>query len=255
MSEENTNTVQAAKRALHILGAIHELSGASPTEIAEYLDYSRTSVYKYINTLEEERYIVRDEENNYQVGLKPLSLGVAARRRREVYEAAKPQIESLAEQSKETANLLVEEHGQGFFLYRSNSQHPVNLGVNAGQEVYLHATATGKVILANLPRKCVDEILDHHGLPKMTEETITCEDVLFNELREIRERGWAYDDEEYRTGLRCVGVAILDAEERVIGAISISGASSRLESSRFTEEVPEILFNAKNIIELNVAYN
>lgn len=255
MSKGNTNTVQAAERTLHILEAIHELNGASPTEIAEYLDHSRTSVYKYINTLEEERCIIRDEDNSYQVGLKLLSLGMAARRRREVYEAAKPQIESLAEQVKETANLLVEEHGRGFFLYRSNSQHPGSVGVNAGQEVHLHATATGKAILANLPRKRVSEILDHHGLPKMTERTITREDILFDELREIRERGWAYDDEERRTGLRCVGVAILDTEERVIGAISISGPSSRLKNSRFTEEVPEILFEAKNIVELNVAYN
>ena len=109
--------------------------------------------------------------------------------------------------------------------------------------------------MANLPREHVDKILNRYGLPKLTERAITRKDALLDELKAIREHGWAYDDEERRTGLRCVGVAILNAEERVIGAISISGPSSRLNNSRFTEEFPELLLDAKNIIELNVAYN
>ena len=250
-----SNTVQAARRALRIIEAIQELNGASATEIAEYLDQSRSNVYKYVNTLEEERYVVKDGDNVYRVGLKTLNLGAAARQRRAIYETAKPQIEELATKSSETASLMVEEHGQGILLYRSDSHRPVDLDIHAGRETHLHATAMGKAILAHLPRRRVNEILDRYGLPRMTEKTIAHEDALFAELEEIRERGWASDDEERFNGLRCVGVAILDTEDRVLGAIGISGPSSRLTELRFTEEFPEMLLDVKNVIELNMAYN
>ncbi len=215
---------------------------------------SKSNVYKYFKTLEEDRYIVKDKNKEYQLSLRFLGLGAETRRRYGIYEIAKPQIKELAEESNEMANLLVEEHGRGIFLYRADSSHAVNLDTRAGRDVYLHTTALGKAILADLPEERVDEIIDRYGLPRVTPKTVTNRRALEKELDEIRERGWAYDDEERLKGLRCVAGSILDPNGEVLGAISISGPSSRMNGTRFSEEIPEAILKAKNVIELNVAY-
>jgi DNA-binding IclR family transcriptional regulator len=113
----------------------------------------------------------------------------------------------------------------------------------------------GKAILAHLPESRVHEILDRHGLPEKTEQTITERDALFEELSEIRERGVAFDREERLSGLRCVAVPILSNSSRVEGALSVSGPTSRMQGERFESELPERLRSAANVIELNITYS
>lgn len=257
METEKTDQsrVKSARNTFRILETLQELDGASVTEVSNHLEMSKSNVYKYLNTLEADRYIVKSNDKNYHLGLRFLGMGAKSRRRYGIYETAKPQIMELAEESNEMANLMVEEHGRGIFLYRADSSHAVNLDTHAGRDVYLHTTAMGKAILAHLPEDRVDEIISRYGLPKETPNTITDRGTLFEELHEIRERGWAYDDEERLKGLCCVSGAILDPDNAVLGAISISGPSSRINGAKMREEIPEAINRAKNVIELNIAYD
>jgi DNA-binding IclR family transcriptional regulator len=253
MSSEPETPVKTTTTSFRILEVLHDQKGAGITEIANRLGIAKSTVYKHLRTLEAERYVVK-RDDTYYTGLRLLSLGVGARRRRRIYETAKPEILELAEQSGEMANLMVEEHGRGIFLYRADSSQAVNLDTHAGREVYLHTTAMGKAILAGLPDERVREIVDRHGLPRMTEHTLTDEEELFAALESIRDRGWAYDEEERLRGLCCVAAAIRDPAGTVLGAISVSGPRSRLEGNRLEAELPEAILNAQNVIELNVAY-
>jgi DNA-binding IclR family transcriptional regulator len=253
MSSRPETPVKTTTTSFRILEVLHDRDGAGITEIATELGISKSTVYKHLTTLKEERYVIK-RNDAYYTGLRLLSLGVGARRRRRIYETAKPEILGLAEQSGEMANLLVEEHGRGIFLYRADSSRAVNLDTHAGREVYLHTTAMGKAILAGLPDERVREIIDRHGLPRMTEHTLTDEEELFAALESIRDRGWAYDEEERLRGLCCVAAAIRDPAGTVLGAISVSGPRSRLEGNRLEAELPEAILNAQNVIELNVAY-
>lgn len=253
--QSSQGTVKSAKNTFRILEILQELDGASVTEVSDHVGMSKSNVYKYLKTLEEERYIVKSDNMRYHLGLRFLGMGAKSRRRYRIYETAKPQIMELAEESDEMANLMVEEHGRGIFLYRADSSHAVNLDTHAGRDVYLHTTAMGKAILAYLPEDRVDEIIRSYGLPRETSKTITEREALFEELEEIRECGLAYDNEERLKGLRCVAGAILDPNNRVLGAISISGPSSRINGVKLEEEIPEAIQRAKNVIELNIAYD
>jgi IclR family acetate operon transcriptional repressor len=253
MAAKQKSQVKTARTTLQVVEAIKELDGASVAEAAERLGMSKSNVYKYLNTLEHEGYLINDD-GTYQIGLKFLDYGEHVRNRQKLYEIAAPQVQELADETNEMANLLIEEHGMGVFLLKANSDQAVNLDTHAGMRVYLHTTALGKAILAHLSDRRVDAILDRHGLPQVAEKTVTDRAALAAELADIRERGYAFDDEERLDGLRCVAMPITTTDDDVLGAISVSGPTSRMDEKRFTAEIPDKLFTAKNVIELNVEY-
>ena len=168
-----------------------------------------------------------------------LDYGEHVRNRQRLYEIAAPQVQELADEINEMANLLFEEHGIGVFLLKVNGDQAVNLDTHAGMRVYLHTTALGKSILAHLPDRRVDAVLDQHGLPQAAEKTVTDRAALATEFAEIRERSYAFDDEERLHGLRCVAISITPTDGDVLGAISVSGPTSRLGEKRFTEDIPD----------------
>ncbi|WP_408960700.1 IclR family transcriptional regulator [Natrinema sp. 74] len=225
---------------------------AGVTDIATQLDLAPSAVHKHLSTLQEHRYVIKDG-SKYRLGLRFFELGGYTRHQMELYNTAKPELKSLAEETGEKTNLLVEEHGLGIYIYRSMGNEAIQINTYTGESVYLHNTALGKAILAHLPEERVKEVADHHGLPSATERTITNVDDLFESLAEIRNRGFAFDDEERINGLRCVAVPLLDDGE-AIGAISVSGPRSRMTDDRFQEEIPNKLSQKANLIELDLSY-
>jgi DNA-binding IclR family transcriptional regulator len=249
-----TARVKAAKVSFEVVEALRELDGAGVSEVARHLDKPTSTVHDHLRTLEEEEYLVK-EGNTFHVSTRFLQLGEHARDRKKAFEIAHPEVEELAEQTGEHANLMIEEHGLGVFLYKAVGSDAVQLDTHAGMRVPLQTTALGKSIMAHRPAEEVDAILDRHGLPQVTESTITDRDELFEQLEEIRERGYAYDDAERVKGMRCVAAPITDEDGRAIAAVSISGPKSRMRGDRFTEEVPELVLRTANVVEVNLTYS
>ncbi|WP_241768071.1 IclR family transcriptional regulator [Haloferax sp. ATB1] len=103
-----------------------------------------------------------------------------------------------------------------------------------------------------MPERRVESILDQHGLPKRSENTITDRETLRSELAEIRDRGYSEDNEEYGQGLRCVGVPVLNGDDAVVGALSASGPATEVVGERLATELPRRLKRVRNRIELNL---
>ena len=254
MAREAKNPVKTTRRSLDVIEALRESDGARLTELADRLDLPNSTVHNHLSTLMERDYVVKDG-NVYRVSLRFLDLGEYARDRRKVYELAKPEIEELATETGEVANLLVEENGLGVYLYSSKGENAVPLDISPGKHVHLHATALGKCILAHLSDSQVAEIVERRGLPAETDNTITDPDALAEELETVRERGYAIDDEERVPGMRCIGTSVKSESGNVIGAISISGPISAMPMDRLTDALADQLLGAANVIELKVAYS
>lgn len=254
MSKKANQPIKATETTFAILNALMELDGAGVTELADHLDLPKSNVHNYLSTLIQEEYVVKDG-HTYSVGIRFLELGAYARDRMDIYGIAKPEVEKLADGTGELANLLVEEHGRGSYLHRARGEQAVQVEAYTGTRVYLHSTALGKCILAFLPDERVDEIVATHGLPASTAKTVTTRDALDDALRDIRERGYAIDDEERLKGLRCVAAPILSNDDRVLGAVSVSGPTNRMKGERFERVIPEKLLETVNVIELNVTYS
>lgn len=244
--------LRSAKTTFEIVEGLRELGGAGVSELANHLSMPTSSVHDYLKTLEAEEYIVR-EDGTYLIGARFLTLGEHYRAGQKVWKVARPEIDDLAQETGEHANLLVEEHGWGIFLYRLQGEDAVELDTHAGMRVHLQTTALGKSILAHRPRSAVDAILDRHGLPAVTERTIVDRERLFEELDEIRERGYATDDEERITGMRCVAAPIL-TDGRPIAAVSVSAPKSRLQGEQFRTDLPNAVMDTANVIQINLTY-
>lgn len=247
------NPVKGTQTTFKIIEALQALDGARVTELANHLEMPKSSVHNYLSTLEQEEYIVK-EDHSYHVGLRFLNIGTHARHRRELYEVAHDEVTDLANETGELANLMVEEHGRGIYINRATGDQAINVDAHTGHRVFMHNTALGKAMLAYFPHDRVEQIIDRHGLPQTTEHSIGNVDELYSELESIHKRGIALDREERIKGVRCVAAPIKGQDDHAIGAISISGPTSRMRDERLEEELPDLLSDTANVIELNIRY-
>jgi DNA-binding IclR family transcriptional regulator len=243
--------IGAVELNFRIVDALSERGVAGVTEVADALDIPKSTASVHLSTLDDEGYVRRTPEG-YQLSLRFLRFGTVARERT-VFEHARSEVEDVAEDLGEMVNLMVEEGGLGVYVYSVLGRNAVNLDTTPGRFVHLHTTALGKAMLSEMDDDRVAEIIDRHGLPAETDRTITDREALREELRDVRERGYAVDDEENLRGVFCVALPIVDGEE-VHGAISVAGPKSRMADEEFLDRVCDRLRAAVNVVELDVAY-
>jgi DNA-binding IclR family transcriptional regulator len=253
LTQTDGTGVKSVETMFDIVETIQRKNGAGVTEIADALDISKSTVHSHLQSLVENRCVVK-EGTTYHVGLRFLNFGGYARQRLNLYHILKPEVDALAEETGETAQVMGEEHGRGIYLYQAKGQQAVRTDSHVGTEVYLHCTAVGKALLAHLPRERVQKIVDHHGLPKKTPETIADREALFDRLETVREQGHAFDDGERIDGIRCVAAPIKKEDGGVVGSLSVSGPTKRISGDYFRSELPELVKNAARVIEINVTY-
>lgn len=246
--------VNAIGTTFDILAVLKEQDGCGVAELADHLGMPKSTVHDHLRSLHRLGYVVTDD-GVYRVGARFLDLGGYARQRMKIYQVAKPEIKKLAAETGEHANLMVEEHGQGIFLYKTEGEDAVQLDTYAGMQVHLHTTALGKAMLAHMPDERIDEIVDRHGLPAVTENTVTDRADLEPELAEIRSRGYATDMEERVEGMRCIAAPIVGPNDDLAGAVSISGPTIRMQGQQFEEELPEAVLGTANVIAVNLTYS
>ena len=251
---ESPRTLKTVERSAQILDVLEALDGAGVTELAARLDMSKSSAYHYLATLRQQHLVVK-RGDQYELSLQFLLLGEYVRNRNRLYKYGKDEVEALAESTGEYANLFTEQHGMGINLYKVRGSDAVGSGYQTNKlqrPDHLHCTATGKAILAHLPEERVNEIIDQHGLPSQTVNTITDRAELKDELDTVRDQGFAYNDEEEVKGLRAVGAAVIDRDNNPLGSLSVAGPTSRLKGEQFEDELPETVLSAANLIEVNV---
>jgi len=254
MIENNTGgrTLKTIENTVDILDLLVENNGARVSEIANDLDLAASTVHNYVTTLEQNQMLVK-EGKVYHIGLKFLHFGGYARERKKFYSMIIEEITNLREETEERVQFLVEEHGRGYKIHNAWGAKGVRLDTRIGHRTYLHTTSAGKVILAHLSAERVEKIIDYWGLPEITPNTITDREELFDELQEIRDRGYAFNYQERVTGLKAVGAPI-KMNDQIVGAISISGPVNRMTGERYTDELPSVLLGSVDEISLKITY-
>lgn len=250
----NRRTLATTETSLKVIETLKDVGGARVTELAEEMDLAASTVYSHLATLEDAEYVVK-EGDTYRLGLRFLGLGEHVRKNDEYFSLAESKVEQLAEETGGRAHFIVEEHGKGVYVYTKSGEHAVKTYSRDGRRLALHRTAAGKAILALLPRRRVDAIIDRHGLSRRTSSTITDREALYEELEAVRERdGIAFNKEEQLRGVRAAGAPVRDSNGAVIGALSVSGPTHRMKDERLHEEVPNIILGTANELELEIEY-
>jgi DNA-binding IclR family transcriptional regulator len=241
--------LKTTETTLAVIEALESLDGARVSELAEELGMAASTVHAHLATLEAHEYVAR-EGDRYHLGLEFLSLGNYVGHRKRAYGIAETYTRRLADETESRAVFMVEEHCWGVYVFTFSGQHAVWTYSTVGKKVPLHVTAAGKAILAKLPRRRIEAIIERRGLDPETENSITDPDVLFEELEEIDERGYSFNYEEQLTGVKAVGAPVTDANDRVIGSFSVAAPANRLGETEFEEELPATVLGITNEFEL-----
>jgi DNA-binding IclR family transcriptional regulator len=248
------NMIKSVDRGLRILECLKTNNGATIDELTATFDISESSIHRHLTTLESHGYVVR-EGGSYYLGLGFVEMARYAKERKHEYEIAERITDTLASQTGDRATYVTEENGIGIVIASETGEHGILADIEPGQRIPLNASAVGKAILANLPLSRVQSILDRHGLPELTENTITNRETLLSELEQVRQRGYSINRSERIEGIHAVGVAVEDDAGKTIGAFSVSGPTRRMTDDRISEEIAEVLLNAAQEFELRSRYN
>lgn len=252
LSDTPKRTVATAETVFAIIECLKERDGATVQEIAGDLEIAESTAHTYLATLREYEYVVKDEAR-YYLSLKPLDNGVVVRDNMALTDAARPVIDQIAEETQEVSWIMVEEHGHGVYLMKSEGEKAVRTRGRVGKRTTMHDIASGKAILAHLPDQRAEAILDEFGLPERTEETITNREEFEDELEHIRATGYATNDGETIQKVRAVACPIMRDGE-VFGSVGVAGPKHRLSGDWFTEELPTVVLEAADTIELDLTY-
>lgn len=217
-------------------------------QLARELGLSVSSTHRYLSSLKDLGYVTQGpEDEQYRLSFKIAWLASLIMKRMKIRSIARPWMKKLSEISKETIHLATREEDEIVYLDKIDSTRAMKMQSSVGGRACLHSTAVGKVFLAYLPEELRTNLLCNHELKALTPNTITDPRVLEKELEQIRESGYAVDNEENESGIRCVGVPIYDHIGEVVYALSVSGWVKTLTKSQTNALLPQVLEASRSI--------
>ena len=244
--------VKSDETLFALVELLRDTDGAGVTELATRLGLAKSTVHAHLATMCEHGFAVK-RGNSYHLGLAFFAYGQHARSRRDVYRAARPVVDDLEVETGEMVWLLVHENGRVMFLYGHAGRTDVDVDSLVGSWAYMHCNSSGKAILAYLAEAEVGAVVERHGLPARTPNTITDSDELRAALDTVRERGYALNLGEDLEGIHAISVPLL-FENEVCGALAVAGPAHRVTEERCRSELADQLRAARNDFELNLAY-
>jgi IclR family acetate operon transcriptional repressor len=217
--------VQSVDRALALLEVLARAEApVGVGELAERTGLAQATAHRLLRGMQMRGYVRHDVSRKYSVGTAALRLGDAAQR--SLARSAQPYLAELVELSGETANLAVLEGDDVVYVAQVSSPHTLRMFAEVGRHVPPHSTAVGKVLLAAMPRERALSLLRRTGLPRRTPATVTDLDAMAAELDVVLRQGWAADEGEQESGVRCVAVPV-GSGDQVLAAVSLSGPAER----------------------------
>jgi DNA-binding IclR family transcriptional regulator len=245
--------VQSVDRALTVLDILARHGELGVTEIAAWLDVHKSTAFRLVGALEQHRLVEQlGERGKYRLGFGIVRLAGATTARLDLAKESQPVCRRLAAEINETVNIAVMDDGAAVNISQEHGSAVVSVHNWLGKRTPLHATSSGKVLLAWSGTDILATVLDA-GLDRYTPATITYPAALRAELGRIRQRGWAGTAEELEAGLNAVAVPIRGAGGSVVAAVSASGPSYRLGAESFPE-IAEKLQAAADEISSQLGY-
>jgi len=245
-----SESIRAVDRALDILLCFtRQTPELTMTQIAEQVGMHKSTVHRLLGTLEKKRFVDRDQVTGiYRPGIRLLQVAYLSLEHNDLRRLAAPFLRELGGQSLETVDLAVLDDNEVIYLDVIESPQRVKLAAAIGMRLPTYCTASGKAILAYLPEADVKRIL-MVGMPRHTEHTLVTPEALFENLRQVKDQGVAFSEQEYEEGINAIGVPILDLNRLPIASVAVAGPAYRLTRARMLEICPFILSTANSIAE------
>ncbi len=231
---KRTPSVQALTRALAIVKVVAAREdGATLTEVAQVTRLAPSTAHRLLTTLQQDRFVQFQADGaRWIIGVGAFIVGSAFLQTRDVVRSARPYLRRLMEESGETANLAIIDGDMAVYMGQVECRQAMRAICKPGGRVFLHSSALGKALLASMPEAETRRALTTAGMAKFTTRTTSTLSRFIEELARVRAAGYAFDDEEYSPGLRCVAAAVTDETGTPLCAISVSGPAIRVARER-----------------------
>lgn len=217
-------------RALLILETLAQSGRAmTPTEIGAEIGLPKPTVHRLCATLEAERFLVREPHDGR---LRParrarvLAAGIEAASRIEI--ARRLVLKSVAEAIGETCNLVAPGTAGMVYLDRVDTLWPLRFQLPVGTEVPFHCTASGKLFLSTLGERALEAVLASLELTPEGPNCATTPAALLRRLDEVREAGYAWDNEEFMAGMIAFAVPVRDPQGHFVAALAYHAPAQRI---------------------------
>jgi DNA-binding IclR family transcriptional regulator len=239
--------IPVVRSTFKILAELSKAGSLGLNEVTQRTGVSKSTVFRVLTTLTQLGYVVRDADRNYYVSHALASLASDLAGDELLRRMALPHMLHLRDEYGETVNLGQLQFDKVSYLEVVPSEFALRLHERPGAAVAVHASALGKAILAFSPSEVVDGLVRGRELQMFTRNTITDPEEFLQELRRVRERGYAMDRGEASTLAICAAAPILDDHGMALAAISISGPASRFNPRKDSPVIEGLLLAASEI--------
>jgi len=246
-------TVDAAAKALELLMAFSfSEPRLSLAALAARTGIPRATAFRLLSTLEGAGFVVK-ESGDYRLGIKCFVLGNIAAANLDLRQVAQPHLGALRDLTGETTHIAVLDHWQVVYLERLPSPKPVGfMRSRAGAILPAYCTGLGKVLLASRPEQDVAAWAATQTFKAWTPQTITARKRLIEELRAIRARGYAVDEQEHELGVRCIAAPVRNHQGEVVAAISVAGPTERMPRTLVGSDMAKAVVAAAQEISIHL---
>ena len=206
-----------------------------------------STVHRILQELVELGWARDDGERGYLLGSRLLSVAGRASEDTTVARVARPLLRELCQRTGHTLHLAVRQGDEAVYIDKLEGRRAYQMRSRIGVAIALHCTAIGKALMANLTEEEVRLIAARTGLPQRTKATIVDVDELLGHLRQVRERGFAVDNEENEMQTRCIGAVVIDHRNVPIGGLSLSSLVFDLDEQGVRQQAPLVRSAARDL--------
>lgn len=224
--------VSSVLRVVHVINLLAHRGPLGVRAVAQQLGLPLGSAHRILTDLSTESIVERTATGEWELSYRLLEIVGVQLERVQLPRLARPILEQLASDTRETAFLAVPSRDEIVYLDKVQTDMQLQLNVELGTRRPMHCTGLGKAILSFLPQAQQEQVLAVSPLRAYTPSTITDPMILRLELQRTRERGYAIDREEIIPGVHCIAVPILNFAGQPVGAISVAGTTPKTEGER-----------------------
>jgi IclR family pca regulon transcriptional regulator len=240
--------VQGLQRGFAVIRAFGADSPSlTIAEMAQRTGLPRAVARRYLMTLEELGFVVQDG-SEFALTPRILDLGFTYLSTIDVARVAQPIMEEIVDRLHESCSAAVLDGAEVVYVARVPAKRIMSINLVVGSRLPAHATSMGKVLLAHLTPSDLEHYFAIAPLERLTARTIATESALRKVLKEVRERGWAFSDQESEVGVRTVAAPLYGHGNRLQAAINVAGHASRVSMKDLKERYLPVLLDASRRI-------
>lgn len=233
MEKENHRTTA---RVIEILDLIsNSSSGLTLTEISSKINAPKSSIHPILKTLSDSNFLKYDTNSfSYRIGYKAFEIGNSFLANFNIMAEVKNSMINIVNICSETCHFAVLIDGDVLYLQKIDSPEPIRMMSTLGKRIPAYGTGLGKALLIDYEINQLKKLYSN-GLSKLTKNTIASFEELYNQLKQARSEGFAYEIEESNEHIRCIAIPIR-RKGTIVAALSVA-----IPVFRYSEEKAELI--------------